>query len=571
MKNSAAMISDRDVDIVDEKQNKHALGDPDLLNQHAFKGDDSDGKVGWTFRKVLVISILSMLYTGSQLVLYFVGGSLNYIVADLNSPSVASWLPVANTLAIGAVCPFVGYTQDIFGKRWISIIGAVLLCVGCLLLALANSFAQAVAGMAIAGVGAGIGELTGLAGLAEAMPVKHRGYASAIITVFVFPFAPYVMYSELFCRNLSWRWAGWIPLIYNAATLVGLVALYHPKGHSRTSELPWKTVVKQIDYLGGILSTAGLTLLLVALQSGGYTHPWSSAFVLSMLIIGLLLLVVFTIWEWKFAPNPMIPHGLFQGQRTVALAFGVAFVAGMNFYSLLNFWPVTIKNVWGTAVVPIGLRGFAGALAVATGAVVFNAALSIWPGGPRYILGLAAVMLTCFGGALAVMTPENEIMSVAFGVLASLGLGGLIVPSATVAMIASPDAFITTCAALSLSVRAVGGSVGYSIFYAIFSDQLRTRLPQQLAAYAVGAGLPIDQLRPFVATYATLGPVQAAQLPGVTPQILAAAGLGKQWAYAESLHYLWYTTIGFGCLAILSAAFIPSLKRFASNRVAVAI
>lgn len=158
------MISDRDVDIVDEKQNKHALGDPDLLNQHAFKGDDSDGKVGWTFRKVLVISILSMLYTGSQLVLYFVGGSLNYIVADLNSPSVASWLPVANTLAIGAVCPFVGYTQDIFGKRWISIIGAVLLCVGCLLLALANSFAQAVAGMAIAGVGAGIGELTGLAG-----------------------------------------------------------------------------------------------------------------------------------------------------------------------------------------------------------------------------------------------------------------------------------------------------------------------------------------------------------------------------------------------------------------------
>lgn len=78
-----------------------------------------------------------------------------------------------------------------------------------------------------------------------------------------------------------------------------------------------------------------------------------------------------------------------------------------------------------------------------------------------------------------------------------------------------------------------------SIFYAIFSDQLRTRLPQQLAAYAVGAGLPIDQLRPFVATYATLGPVQAAQLPGVTPQILAAAGLGKQWAYAESLHYLW--------------------------------
>ncbi|KAM3416016.1 hypothetical protein BST61_g9503 [Cercospora zeina] len=58
---------------VDEYPAKHAHNDPDLLNQHAFEGDDSEGKVGWTFRKVLVISILSMLYTGSQLILHLVG------------------------------------------------------------------------------------------------------------------------------------------------------------------------------------------------------------------------------------------------------------------------------------------------------------------------------------------------------------------------------------------------------------------------------------------------------------------------------------------------------------------
>lgn len=108
------------------------------------------------------------------------------------------------------------------------------------------------------------------------------------------------------------------------------------------------------------------------------------------------------------------------------------------------------------------MRGFAAALAVALGAIIFNALLSFWHRGSRYVLLAAATLLTAFGGALAVMTPENEVMSVAFGVLASFGLGGLIVPSATVAMIAAPDALITTCAALSLSVRAVGGSVGYT-------------------------------------------------------------------------------------------------------------
>lgn len=40
----------------------------------------------------------------------------------------------------------------------------MLLCAGCAILGTAHSFAQGVAGMAVAGAGAGIGELTGLAG-----------------------------------------------------------------------------------------------------------------------------------------------------------------------------------------------------------------------------------------------------------------------------------------------------------------------------------------------------------------------------------------------------------------------
>lgn len=54
--------------------------------------------------------------------------------------------------------------QDLFGKRYIALFGAMLLCIGCLVVGTAHKFGQAVAGMAIAGAGAGIGELTGLAG-----------------------------------------------------------------------------------------------------------------------------------------------------------------------------------------------------------------------------------------------------------------------------------------------------------------------------------------------------------------------------------------------------------------------
>jgi hypothetical protein len=51
-----------------------------------------------------------------------------------------------------------------FGKRNISILGSLLIMVGVIITATAHSLAQGIAGMAMAGGGAAIGELTALAG-----------------------------------------------------------------------------------------------------------------------------------------------------------------------------------------------------------------------------------------------------------------------------------------------------------------------------------------------------------------------------------------------------------------------
>jgi hypothetical protein len=69
---------------------------------------------------------------------------------------------------------------------------------------------------------------------------------------------------------------------------------------------------------------------LIALQAGGSTHPWTSAYVLATLFIGFSLLVAFVVYEFKFARYPMIPKELFRGQNIVAMAFVVAFVSGKS-------------------------------------------------------------------------------------------------------------------------------------------------------------------------------------------------------------------------------------------------
>ena len=104
------------------------------------------------------------MMAGSQIPLYFIGGSLSYVEIDLGGASKISWLPVSNTLAIASVAPFCGYLQDMFGRRNISMLGCILIMVGIIIVATAHSFGQGVSGMSIAGAGAAIGELTALAG-----------------------------------------------------------------------------------------------------------------------------------------------------------------------------------------------------------------------------------------------------------------------------------------------------------------------------------------------------------------------------------------------------------------------
>lgn len=70
------------------------------------------------------------------------------------------------------------------------------------------------------------------------------------------------------------------------------------------------------------------------MQAGGYNHPWSSAYVLCTMLIGIALIVIFVVWEWKFAKVPMVPREMFSGQRIVAMAYGIAFVAGRVPYTL---------------------------------------------------------------------------------------------------------------------------------------------------------------------------------------------------------------------------------------------
>ncbi|OOQ88867.1 putative major facilitator superfamily transporter [Penicillium brasilianum] len=515
---------------------------------HAEDATDRDVLIAtthWTAKKAIAAASLAGLYTGSQIMLYFVGGALTYIEKDLNATENGAWLPVSNTLAIAGVAPFVGYLQDLFGRRTITLIGEVVIMCGLVILAISHQFGQAVAGMALCGAGAAVCELTALAGISDIVPVRSRGWSLALMVTFLLPFTPYVLYAQLLSYYHTWRWIIWLSLIYNGLVFLGILTTYFPKRQDDLDDAR-KATFRDIDSVGAALSIVGITLFLVAIQAGGSSHSWSSSYVLVQLVLGIVLIISWGVWEWKFARVPMVPHAMFAGQRAVGLAFLVAFIAGLNFYSVINFLPLTFSTVYSPDPLQIGLRGLG------------------------WIIASAAVIMTAFGGAIAISNPTNVGLTVALGTISGFGVGGILVPAATLAMIVVPDNLLATTAALSLSIRTVGGSIGYTIYYNIFINKLVPALPKFIIEYLIDAGLSASDASDFAEVFMT-DPAAVTHLASYSSQIEAAAVLGEQWACAYALKYVWYTSIPFGCLAVLSALFLPNIRKYQTDRVAVSL
>jgi hypothetical protein len=166
------------------------------------------------------------------------------------------------------------------------------------------------------------------------------------------------------------------------------------------------------------------------------------------------------------------------------------------------------------------------------------------------------------------MTPNSAAAATALSTLAGFGVGGLIVPAATIAIIACPDDVIATTAALTLAVRAVGGSIGYSIYFNIFSKKLTSALPARVAEYALSSGLPETSLVEFVTKFLGGDMTGLASVDGVTGEVIAAASFGSQWAYADSLKWVFVTSVPFGVCAIVASIFLGDIKKYMTNRVA---
>lgn len=301
---------------------------------------------------------------------------------------------MGNLFALGSVCPFVGSLSDLFGRRYVALGGATLLVVGNVISSTAHSMNVFIAGMSIAGVGAGINELTSLAVTSELAPTRKRGTYVSVLIFTILPFCPSVLWAQLIASYGSWRYIGLLCGVWAFIGLSMTAIFYFPPPRINSAGLSKREVLRRIDYIGGFLSIGGLLLFMAGIQWGGYQYSWKSAHVLVPLILGAFMFIGFCVYEKMFAAYPMFPGRIAQEPRILALTLVITFISGSNFFSVIMFWPTQSYNVYGHDPWAIGIRNIALGFPILTGACVILALISYTRGHIRELLVISCCFMT---------------------------------------------------------------------------------------------------------------------------------------------------------------------------------
>uniref|UniRef100_A0A0B7K2X7 Major facilitator superfamily (MFS) profile domain-containing protein n=1 Tax=Bionectria ochroleuca TaxID=29856 RepID=A0A0B7K2X7_BIOOC len=320
-----------------------------------------------------------------------------------------------NTLIKGVFLLLVGSISDVLGRRYFTIAGQALGLVGAIIAATSKNINTLIGANVFIGLGGATQVLYPLL-IMEIVPNKHRGTAQSLITLSAFPsmgLGPGFARMMVEYTALGWRWVYWLNAITVGTSLVLFFVCYFPPDFDQLSQgTSKKDQLKNIDVVGFLLYGGGLVCLLLALTWGGRQYTWGSAQVVATLVIGIVVLVSFVLYEIYMAPrSPLVPMNLFKiTNYNVAVIVGS--VGQMSFYALNVIWPQQVTNLYTTDNIKIGWMSCTTGAALAFGEVLTG---PLCKKGMRVKLQMFLSMtgLCIFCGIMSLGNESREALSVA--------------------------------------------------------------------------------------------------------------------------------------------------------------
>ncbi|MBS9372438.1 MFS transporter [Rhodococcus sp. B50] len=257
--------------------------------------------------------------------------ALPAVTAELGGGSVGlTWIITVALLANASSTPVWGSISDRYDTKILVQIALLTLTVGSVISACAPTLPVLLAGRVVQGVGLGGVVAVTVAVLGALIPPREQGRYSgygAVVMAVSMAGGP-LLGGALVDTPLSWRACFLLPA---APAVLALVAL-----RRRLTPRPRRSSDTRTDWLGAVLLTAGVTLVLVWVTgSGEFDDGLLSWPQIGYPAVGAGLLVGAIAVERR-APTPVVPIDLF-GQRTVACTLVASMSSGFAFYAALSF------------------------------------------------------------------------------------------------------------------------------------------------------------------------------------------------------------------------------------------
>jgi MFS family permease len=242
-----------------------------------------------------------------------------------------------------------------------------------------------------------------------------------------------------------------------------------------------------------------------------------------MLVVGIVLLGAFLVVESR-AREPILPLELFR-DRTFSTTSAIGFIVGLALFGAITFLPLYLQVVKGESPTRSGLLLTPMMLGLLVTSILSGQLISRF--GHYRPFPIAGTAIVAFALLLLTRIDVGTSITAIAGVMVILGLGlGMTMQVLVLAVQNAVDyRYLGVATSGSTLFRQIGGSIGVSLFGAIFANQLHgelaSRLPPGARPPATATPGLVDRLPAVVRI-----PYLEAFAAALQPVFLVAAGAG---------------------------------------------
>jgi EmrB/QacA subfamily drug resistance transporter len=384
------------------------------------------------------------------------------------------WIVTAYSLSFGSLLLFSGRVADLIGRKVIFITGLIGFAAASAAGGASVNFAMLVTARACQGV---FGAMLAPAALALLTTTfsdsKERGKAFGVYGAIAGAGgAVGLLLGGLLTSYLSWRWCLYINLFFAGLAVAG--------GSVLLKRQPRRQDGARLDVLG-VVTVSGGVFCLVYGFSNAALHSWSTPSTLGFLAAGVLLLLVFAVWQGR-GPHPLLPPRVVLDRNRGGAYLGILIV-GAGMFGIFLFLTYYMQQTLEYSPVKSGLAFLPMVFCIAGAANVSNIVL-LPRIGPRPLVGTGFLLLAGGQFWLTHIGLRSDYVGVILGplMITGLGMGFLFSTCMNTGTYGVSPRDAGVASATVNTGQQLGGSLGTSLFNTIATSAAASYTAAHLAA-----------------------------------------------------------------------------------------